>query len=92
MLGLCDCGDVFNYRIGGVRVEIAEAMVWRGVLAEMLMQVSCCIGTDSHGLLARSSCAVARTLRLDSSWGLVSDGRSRRLGLGCQASLPCYQA
>lgn len=33
--------------------------------------------TDSYGLLARSSCAVARTLRLDSSLGLVSDGRSR---------------
>ena len=44
MLGLCGCGDVFNYRIGGVRVEIAEAtMVLRGVLAEVLMQVSCCI-------------------------------------------------
>ena len=43
MLGLCGCGDVFNYRIGGVRFEIAEAMVWRGLLAEMLMQVSCCI-------------------------------------------------
>ena len=27
MLGVCDCGDVFNYRIGGVRVETAEAMV-----------------------------------------------------------------
>ena len=44
MLGVCDCGEVFNYRIGGVRVETAEAMVWRGVgNAEMLMQVSCCI-------------------------------------------------
>jgi hypothetical protein len=46
MLGLCViCGYVFNYRIGGVRVEIAEAMVWRGVCnAEMLMQVeSCCM-------------------------------------------------
>ena len=44
MLGVCDCGCRFNYRIGGERVEIGEAMVWRGVFAEMLMQVvSCCI-------------------------------------------------